>query len=233
MDMFNIKDRRNPSMDDYKDLKKPGFGGPNSRKDFDKSKKETLTGYQRVIDRNADFEGGQFNHNYDTTWKAITRDLISRTAKKKPFDPMYAKPTIATVDAVEEGKIMRFDQFVNESEGYNMFAEAEDENPEMDDDNMMSDDMPENDEPEVDEEKLEDLMADHGEALEEMIEEIAEKMEIEKEEVCDLLCAAIKKLTAEEEAEEEAEEGGEEAEETEEVAENEEAEEDDKDENFA
>ena len=211
MDMFNTKDRRNPSMDDYMDLKKPGFGGPNSRKDFDKSKKETLKGYQRVIDRNADFEGGQFNHNYDTTWKAITRDLISRTAKKKPFDPMYAKPTIATVDAVEEGKIMRFEQFVNESDGYNMFAEAEEETPEMDDTMGMPDDMPENDEPEVDEEKLEELMAEHGEALEEMIDEIAEKMEIEKEEVCDLLCAAIKKLTSTEE--EESEEGSEESEE--------------------
>lgn len=227
MDMFNIKDRRNPSMDDYSDLKKPGFGGPNSRKDFDKSKKETLKGYQRVIDRNADFEGGTFNHNYDTTWKAITRDLISRTAKKKPFDPMYAKQTIATVDAVEEGKIMRFEQFVNESEGgYNMFAEAEEEDPNME----MSDDMPENDEPEVDEEKLEDLIADHGEALEEIIAEIAEKMEIEKDEVCDLLCAAIRKMTTEEESEEEPAEGDESEEE---AAENEEEEAEEDDENFA
>lgn len=232
MDMFNVKRRDNPSMDRYSDLKKPAFGGPTEKTDFDKTKRKSLEGYQRVIDRNADFEGGQFNHNYDTTWKAITRDLISRTAKKKPFDPMYAKPTIATVDAVEEGKIMRFDQFVNESEGgYNMFAEAEeDETPEMDNDMGMSNDMPENDEPEVDEEKLEDLMADHGEALEEMIEEIAEKMEIEKEEVCDLLCAAIKKLTTEEESEEENEEGSEETEETEEVDENEE---ENEDENFA
>lgn len=215
MDMFNVKRRDNPSMDRYSDLKKPAFGGPTEKTDFDKTKRKSLEGYQRVIDRNADFEGGQFNHNYDTTWKAITRDLISRTAKKKPFDPMYAKPTIATVDAVEEGKIMRFDQFVNESEGgYNMFAEAEDEEtPEMEGEEGMTNDMPENDEPEVDEEKLEDLMADHGEALEEMIDEIAEKMEIEKEEVCDLLCAAIKKLTSEEESEEENEEGAEESEE--------------------
>lgn len=211
MDMFNVKRRDNPSMDRYSDLKKPAFGGPSEKTDFDKTKRKSLEGYQRVIDRNADFEGGQFNHNYDTTWKAITRDLISRTAKKKPFDPMYAKPTIATVDAVEEGKIMRFDQFVNESEGgYNMFAEAEEEAPEMEQDADMPEDMPENDEPEVDEEKLEDLMADHGEALEEMIEEIAEKMEIEKDEVCDLLCAAIKKITAEEEGEDEGEEGAEE-----------------------
>lgn len=223
MDMFNVKRRDNPSMDRYSDLKKPAFGGPTEKTDFDKTKRKSLEGYQRVIDRNADFEGGQFNHNYDTTWKAITRDLISRTAKKKPFDPMYAKPTIATVDAVEEGKIMRFDQFVNESEGgYNMFAEAEDEEtPDMEGDEGMTNDMPENDEPEVDEEKLEDLMADHGESLEEMIDEIAEKMEIEKEEVCDLLCAAIKKLTSEEESEEENEE------------ENEESEEENEDENLA
>ena len=217
--MFNVKRRDNPSMDRYSDLKKPAFGGPSEKTDFDKTKRKSLEGYQRVIDRNADFEGGQFNHNYDTTWKAITRDLISRTAKKKPFDPMYAKTTIATVDAVEEGKIMRFDQFVNESEGgYNMFAEAEeDENPEMDNEPGMTDDMPA-EEPEVDEEKLENLMADHGEDLEEMIEEIAEKMEIEKEEVCDLLCAAIKKLATKEEEEEEVEgaEGAEEEEEEEE-----------------
>jgi hypothetical protein len=235
MDMFNVKRRDNPSMDRYSDLKKPAFGGPTEKTDFDKTKRKSLEGYQRVIDRNADFEGGNFNHNYDTTWKAITRDLISRTAKKKPFDPMYAKTTIATVDAVEEGKIMRFDQFVNESEGgYNMFAEAEDEASIEDDAMGMSDDMPENDEPEVDEEKLEDLMADHGESLEEMIDEIAEKMEIEKEEVRDLLCAAIKKLTAEEESEEpeEGEEGSEEGEEeSEEVVENEDENEDD--ENFA
>jgi len=195
MDMFNVKRRDNPSMDDHMNLKKPGFGGPNSKEDFDTSKRKSLKGYQRVIDRNADFEGGNFNHNYDPTWKAVTRDLISRTAKKKPFDPMYAKPTIATVDAVEEGKILRFEQFVNED--FNMYSEADEtplnDAPEMDD------------EPEVDQEKLENLMEEFGENLEEMIAEIAEKMEIEKDEVCDLLCAAVKKLckTEEEEAPEE------------------------------
>ena len=210
MDMFNIKRRNNPSMDRYSDLKKPAFGGPSEKTDFDTTKRKSLEGYQRVIDRNADFEGGKFNHNYDTTWKAVTRDLVSRVAKKKPFNPMYAKPTIATVDAVEEGKIMRFDQFVNESEeGYNMFAEAEeDEVPGMED---MDTDIPA-EEPEVDEEKLENLMADHGEALEEMIDEIAEAMEIEKDEVCDLLCAAIKKLVNKEDEDAEGDENLEEVE---------------------
>ena len=40
-----------------------------------------------------------------------------------------------------------------------------------------------------------------------MIDSICEKMEIEKEEVCDLLCAAIKKMCKTEEDEESSEEG--------------------------
>ena len=197
--MFNTKDRRNPSMDDYMNPKKPSFGGPNSKKDFDTSKRETLKGYQRVIDRNADFEGGKFNHNYDPTWKAVTRDLISRTAKKKPFDPMYAKPTIATVDAVEEGKILRFEQFLNED--FNMFAEAEEDMPVNDD--MPADDNMSADEPVIDEEQLATLVEDFGDDINDILEDIAEKMEMTKEEICDLVCAAVKKLCTEESDEDE------------------------------
>lgn len=205
--MFDIKRKDFPSMKDHMDLKKPGFGGPNSKEDFDTSKRTSLAKYQRVIDRNADFEGGAFNHNYDPTWKAITRDLISRKANKKPFNPMYAKQTIATVKAVEEGQIKTFEQFVNESEGYNMFAEAEEELP------GMEEETPAVEEVEVDQEKLENLMTEFGADLEDMIEDIAEKMEIEKEEVYDLLCAAIKKMAEPaEEPEEEKEEGAEESE---------------------
>lgn len=200
--MFNTKDRRNPSMDDYMNPKKPSFGGPNSKKDFDTSKRETLKGYQRVIDRNADFEGGKFNHNYDPTWKAVTRDLISRTAKKKPFDPMYAKPTIATVDAVEEGKILRFEQFLNED--FNMFAEAEEDMPVNDD--MPADDDMSADEPVIDEEQLATLVEDFGDDINDILEDIAEKMEMTKEEICDLVCAAVKKLCTEEESDEDEDE---------------------------
>ncbi len=202
--MFNTKDRRNPSMDDYMDPKKPSFGGPTSKKDFDTSKRETLKGYQRVVDRNADFEGGKFNHNYDPTWKAVTRDLISRTAKKKPFNPMYAKQTIATVSAVEEGKILRFDQFLNED--FNMFAEAEEEMPEDDDAMMSDDDDMRSDEPVIDEEQLATLMEEFGDDLNDVIEDIAEKMEMTKEDICDLVCAAVKKLCTEESDEDENEE---------------------------
>jgi hypothetical protein len=117
---------------------------------------------------------------------------------------MYAKPTIATVNAVEEGKILRFEQFVNENDGFNMFAEAEDEIQDLEENPAESPKMA--DEAEVDPEQLENLMAEFGEDLEEMIADIAEKMEMEKDQICDLLCAAVKKL-CNEEAEEEAEEG--------------------------
>jgi hypothetical protein len=110
---------------------------------------------------------------------------------------MYAKQTIATVSAVEEGKILRFDQFLNED--FNMFAEAEEEMPE-DDDAMMSD------EPVIDEEQLATLMEEFGDDLNDVIEDIAEKMEMTKEDICDLVCAAVKKLCTEESDEDENEE---------------------------
>ncbi len=199
--MFNVKRRDNPSMDRWTNLKGKAFGGPSEKSDFDKSKRLTLADYQRVVDRDSNFEGGngKFRHNYDPTWKAVTRDRISRDAKKKPFEPMYAKPTVATVDAVEEGRIFRFNQFVNENfETYEAEEMEEDVPMPAETDPMMGgeDDM----EPQVDEEKLEALMEEFGDDLGDMIESIMEKMEIEdKAEVCDLLCAAVKKMCSEEE----------------------------------
>jgi hypothetical protein len=209
MDMFNVKRRDNPSMDRWTDLKSKSFGGPAEKSDFDKSKRMTLAGYQRVVDRNSDFEGGngKFRHNYDPTWKAVTRDRISRDAKKKPFEPMYAKPTVATVDAIEEGRIFRFEQFVNENfDAYESEAMMDDEPMDNMEEPMMGAEAGEM-EPQVDEEKLESLMEEFGDDLGDMIESIMEKMEIEdKAEVCDLLCAAVKKMCSEEE-EESSEEG--------------------------
>jgi hypothetical protein len=203
MDMFNVKRRDNPSTDRWTSIKGKAFGGPNEKEPFDKSKRATLAGYQRVIDRNSDFEGGNgnFRHNYDPSWKAITLDRASRDAKKKQFEPMYAKQTIATVEAVEEGRIIRFEQFANENFGA-YTSEMMDEPMEeemMDSENEMEDSEME---PEVDQEMLETLMEEFGDALSDMIESIMEKMEIEdKSEVCDLLCAAITKMCSEEEAE--------------------------------
>lgn len=192
--MFNSKSRRNPKMDDWMDLSKPGFGGPKEKTDFDKSKRDFLKGYQRVVDRNADFEGGKTINNYDTTWKAVSRDVVSRQAGKKPFDPMYSTPVTRTSTKIEEGRIFRFEEFVNEN-----FEDM------MNGEEMPNDDMPMDEKPELDEEKLEMLMEEFGDHMKEMIDEICEKMELDKAECCDYICAAIEKVCKSEDEEEGAE----------------------------
>lgn len=194
--MFNAKSRRNPKMDDWMDLSKPGFGGPKEKTDFDKSKRDFLKGYQRVVDRNADFEGGKTINNYDTTWKAVSRDVVSRQAGKKQFDPMYSTPVTKTSEKIEEGKIFRFEEFVNEN--FEEMMNGEDEMP--------MDDMPMDEKPELDEEKLEMLMEEFGDQLKEMIDEMCEKMELDKAECCDYICATIEKICKSEDEEDGAEE---------------------------
>jgi hypothetical protein len=192
MDMFNAKSRRNPKMDNWMDLSKPEFGGPKEKTDFDKSKREFLKGYQRVVDRNADFEGGKTINNYDTTWKAVSRDVVSRQAGKKPFDPMHSTPATKNSTKIEEGRIFRFEEFVNEN-FEDMMNDTED---------MPNDDMPMDEKPELDEEKLEMLMEEFGDQMKEMIDEICEKMELDKAECCDYICATIEKVCKTEDEEE-------------------------------
>lgn len=203
--MFNAKSRRNPKMDDWMDLSKPGFGGPKEKTDFDKSKRDFLKGYQRVVDRNADFEGGKTINNYDTTWKAVSRDVVSRQAGKKPFDPMYSTPVTKTSEKIEEGKIFRFEEFVNENFEEMMNGEEE----------MPMDDMPMDEKPELDEEKLEMLMEEFGDQLKEMIDEMCEKMELDKADCCDYICATIEKICKSEDEEEDGAEDNEEGDEDE------------------
>jgi hypothetical protein len=210
MDMFNAKDRRNPKMDDYMDVSKPAFGGPKEIQDFDKSKRTFLKGYQREIERNADFEGGKENPNYDTTWKAISRDVVNRQAGKKPFDPMYTTPTFKTSDKIEEGRILRYNEFVNEN--FEDMLNGE-ENEEMPNGMEGMEDMPEK--PELDEEKLEALIEEFGTDMKTLIDAVCEAMELEKEECCDYICAAIEKVCHSPEEEEEGEEKEEDAEEEE------------------
>lgn len=220
MEMFNVKRRDNPSMDNWSDIKKPAFGGPKEKADFDKAKKTKLKEYQRIVERNPDAEGGRFNPNYDSAWKGFTSDIIYRTAKKKSYEPMYSTPTIAVIDAIEEGTIIRFEEFINEN--YMPTEEEDDEysnkekfnpndmNPEGDDSMLMEeDDEVDNfnefeEEPVdlgygVDEEQLDKLLEEFGDELQTMITNICETMEMEKSEVCDLLCAAIEKKCNEDE----------------------------------
>ena len=227
MEMFNVKRRDNPSMDNWSDIKKPAFGGPKEKADFDKAQKTKLKEYQRIVERNPDAEGGRFNPNYDSAWKGFTSDIIYRTAKKKSYEPMYAKTTIAVIDAIEEGNIIRFEEFINEDKSTQEFDqfgkliindEVEDlENLEKvyleeDNDNDEVDTFNEFEEEEsvelgyeVDEEQLDKLLEEFGDELQTMITNICETMEMEKSEVCDLLCAAIEKKCNEEDLEEDSE----------------------------
>ena len=220
MEMFNVKRRDNPSMDNWSDIKKPAFGGPKEKADFDKAKKTKLKEYQRIVERNPDAEGGRFNPNYDSAWKGFTSDIIYRTAKKKSYEPMYSTPTIAVIDAIEEGNIIRFEEFINEN--YNEdekeeFDPNKMEEPEggMEDKNYLEESEEEDEVDtfnefeeeeekvdlgyEVDEEQLDKLLEEFGDELQTMITNICETMEMEKSEVCDLLCAAIEKKCNEDE----------------------------------
>jgi hypothetical protein len=230
MEMFNVKRRDNPSMDNWSDIKKPAFGGPNEKADFNKSKNTKLKEYQRIVERNPDAEGGRFNPNYDSAWKGFTSDIIYRTAKKKSYEPMYSTPTIAVINAIEEGNIIRFEEFINENyeeneedfdEYGNPIKDESDEDEESvyleedDNDDDLEEIMEEEDEVdtfdefeeeekvdlgyEVDEEQLDKLLEEFGDELQTMITNICETMEMEKSEVCDLLCAAIEKKCNEEE----------------------------------
>lgn len=232
MEMFNVKRRDNPSMDNWSDIKKPAFGGPNEKADFNKSKNTKLKEYQRIVERNPDAEGGRFNPNYDSAWKGFTSDIIYRTAKKKSYEPMYATTTIAVIDAIEEGTIIRFEEFINENymsteeEEFDpndmnptggmtkgkMVAEEDEEEEEFnnetyleEDNDAMADEESVDLGYEVDEEQLDKLLEEFGDELQTMITNICETMEMEKSEVCDLLCAAIEKK-CNEEADEDADE---------------------------
>ena len=219
MEMFNVKRRDNPSMYNWSDIKKPAFGGPKEKADFDKAKKTKLKEYQRIVERNPDAEGGRFNPNYDSAWKGFTSDIIYRTAKKKSYEPMYSTPTIAVIDAIEEGNIIRFEEFINENymsteeeefDPNNMDPEggmvAEDED-DVDTFNEFEEEEKVDLGYEVDEEQLDKLLEEFGDELQTMITNICETMEMEKSEVCDLLCAAIEKKCNEATDEESDEEG--------------------------
>lgn len=220
MEMFNVKRRDNPSMDNWSDIKKPAFGGPKEKADFDKSKKNKLKEYQRIVERNPDAEGGRFNPNYDSAWKGFTSDIIYRTAKKKSYEPMYSTPTIAVIDAIEEGTIIRFEEFINENymsteedefDPNNMDPEggmvAEEDEDDVDTFNEFEEEEKVDLGYEVDEEQLDKLLEEFGDELQTMITNICETMEMEKSEVCDLLCAAIEKKCNEATDEESDEEG--------------------------
>lgn len=120
MEMFNVHRRDILDFDNYMDLKKPGFGGPSSAKLYRDgngkkiNKKPRLEGYQRVVSRDPLFD----NPHYDSTYKAVTNDLVYKQEKKKAFQYEDPYKTGVPVVIVKEGfAVENFADFVNEDAG--------------------------------------------------------------------------------------------------------------------
>lgn len=129
MDMFNNKRRDVYDFDSYMDLKNPGFGGPKSAIPAEKIGKETkLNGYRRVVKRDP-----LFGEHYDSTYKAMTHDIVYRQEDEEAFDydhGITGIPVVDLEDAMERSKKLKkskvkmnegrafsnFTKFVNEQE---------------------------------------------------------------------------------------------------------------------
>ena len=121
MEMFDTHRRDILNFDNYMDLKKPGFGGPQSAialrdargSKIDKSPK--LDGYRRTVERDP-----AFSHPvYDPTYKAMTNDLVYKQEKKKPFtyDDTRTGIPVVEIEPLKEGKaFLLFQRFINENE---------------------------------------------------------------------------------------------------------------------
>lgn len=137
MEMFNVHRRDVMNFDNYMDLKKPGFGGPSSAVAFkDKSGKRVvdnpkLKEFQRVVERDPMFA----SKHYDSTYKAMTHDVIYKQEKKKPVeyrDPYLTALPVVDISKVEESlACTSFRKFINEQ--HDESAEEMHEMPDYDD----------------------------------------------------------------------------------------------------
>lgn len=127
--MFNVHRRDILNFDSYMDLKKPGFGGPASARPLKDSRgrrvnpNPKLKEYQKVVERDPAFS----HPHYNSTYKAMTHDLVYKQEGKKPFtyrDPyLTAVPTIDYGFANEGRPYESFEQFINEAEEGEMMQE--------------------------------------------------------------------------------------------------------------
>lgn len=176
MDIFNLKSNDVKDFKRFMDIKAASFGGPTETEAFDKSKRKSLKEYSRVAQRDANFENGGKNHNYDGYWKAFNSDLPSRAANIKTEEPLTAIPVMG-VKIVKESHVPQFENY--------MFEDEADEMPETDLDET----------PEIDEKALEMFMEEFSDELKEILEIACEKMEMEKEECVEIFKAAIQKVS--------------------------------------
>lgn len=184
MDIFNLKSNDVKDFKKFMDMKAAPFGGPNETESFDKSKRKSLKNWTKIAKRDANFENGGKNHNYDGYWKAFHSDVPSRTEKIEIEEPLKAIPTMG-VKIVKESHIPQFENYMFEDED-----EVTDEVKE--------------DAPEIDEELLEAFMEEFADEVKEILEIACEKMEIEKEECVEIFKEAVQRISempAEEEEE--------------------------------
>lgn len=215
MNIFNLRSNDVYDFDRYVDLTKPGYGGPKEVIKFD-AKKPKFEKWQHIVKRNTSSENGIEHPNYDSAWKAFTSDLIHKQEKIKAGEIRHAIPTVGTTEVKEdknktpnmnvtdkllnEGRIALFEEFQEmQKEAGLPGAPANLLEP----DNLPKEEYKG---PEVDEEKLELLLENFGETIESIVADVIGSMELEKEEVADLLCAALIKL-CKPELEEEGEDG--------------------------
>ena len=120
MEIFNVKRRDLFDFDTYMDLKKPGFGGPASaiplkdRKGNKIDKNPKLGQYLHTIERHELFA----SPHYDSTYKAVTNDIVYKQEDKKPTtyaDPYHTAIPVKIMEKMNESKIYTsFNDFVNE-----------------------------------------------------------------------------------------------------------------------
>lgn len=122
MDMFDAKRRDILDFEKFMDLKKPGFGGPSSAeawlgKDGKPKTEKRLAGYQRTVERHAAFD----HPHYNSTYKAMTHDIVYKQEGKKPFtytDPYQTAMPVIQYNFTNEGMAHEtFDSFINEQVG--------------------------------------------------------------------------------------------------------------------
>ena len=105
MDLYDVKRRDVYNFDEYMDLKNPGFGGPNSAKQWMDNKgkmvnkKPKLKEYQRTVERHPSFS----HPVYNSTYKAMTHDKVYQQSGKEPYT--YPDPYVTGYPVVDLGNI--------------------------------------------------------------------------------------------------------------------------------
>ena len=119
MDLFDVHRRDVLNFDSYMDLKKPGFGGDASlvydrdakgKKNKNAQSENKLKDYQRVVERDPLFK----SPHYNSTYKAMSNDVVYKQAGKKPTT--YPDPYLTGIPVVEvdESVNTSFESFINE-----------------------------------------------------------------------------------------------------------------------